>query len=347
MDFKGFSEFIYSISPDLWEHNLEIGNFKKLIIENITNRKYSYVAKCIVSGTKSDSCAYVKYYKNLKNLPPESLSYQVEREYQTIAHYFDKFNESNGFKIVKPIFVLPDKFVLATEEARGESLFRTIIKNGSFFPSETALTHLKKCLFQAGAWIKHFHSLEKFTSKQYSIDELVDYINVRFQILTEDKRRCFPQRYCPIILDFIENNKSTVANEEKKIHSSHSDYNLGNIVVNGTQVTLLDFTKIKQDSFLVDISRIYHQLLLLTFKPQYRKKTIQHLQKALLKGFGMEDADRLMLFRFFLIRHTLTHLVGITRFWQVSFIERLYNHWVLQRELNYLKYLMKRADSAT
>ena len=347
MDSKGFSEFIYSISPDLWEDNLAIGNFKKLTIENITNRKFSYVAKCTVSGTKSDSCAYVKYYKNFKKSTPKSLSCQVENEYQTITHYFDKFAESDGFRTVKPIFVIPDKFVLATEEAKGESLLQTIIKNGSFFPSETALTYLKKCLFQAGAWIKHFHSLEEISSKQYSINELVDYINVRFKVLTEDKRRCFPQRYCQIILDFIENNKSSVNNDEKKVHSSHSDYNLGNIVFNGTQITLLDFTKIKEDSFLVDISRIYHQLLLLTFKPQYRKKTILHLQKALLKGFGMEDADRLMLFRFFLIRHTLTHLVGITRFWQVSFKERLYNYWILQRELNYLKHLTNREDFAT
>ena len=347
MNSEDFSEFIYSISPDLWEHNLEIGNFEKLMIENIANRKYSYVAKCTVFGTQSDICVYVKHYKNSKNLSPESLSYQVEKEYETIVHYFNKFNESDGFKIVKPIFVFPDKFILATEEAKGENLFQTIIKNGIFFPSETALTHLRKCLFQAGAWIEHFHSLEEFGSKQYSIKELVDYINVRFQILTEDKRRCFPQRYCQIILDFIENNKSSVTNGEKRIHSSHSDYNLSNIVVNGTQITLLDFTKIKQDSFLVDISRIYHQLLLLTFKPQYREKTIQHLQKALLKGFGMEDADRFMLFRFFLIRHTLTHLVGITRFWQVGFKERLYNHWILLRELNFLKHLTNREDFAT
>ena len=345
MNSKVFNEFIYSISRELWEDKLGIGNFVDLKIEFITNRKYSLVAKCVILGSKLNSPVYIKYYKNYKNLPSESLSQQVEREYQTIVHYFDKFNQSRNFNIVEPAFVLPDKFVLVTKEAEGENLFQTIKRLGSFFPSPDNLNYLKKKLFQTGAWLKYFHSLNGSVSDEYSISDLLDYINIRFQILTEDERRHFPKDYCQRILDYIENYKSELTEKEKRINFSHSDYNLSNIIINGEQVTVLDFIKIKQDSFLVDISRIYHQLLLISFKPQYSKKIIQQLQKALLEGFGMENAHHLMLFRFFLIRHTLTHLVGITKFWQVNFKERLYNRWILYKELNYLDYLMKNANS--
>jgi Ser/Thr protein kinase RdoA (MazF antagonist) len=193
-----------------------------------------------------------------------------------------------------------------------------------------------------GGWLKYFQSLENSQPEYYSIDTLVEYLNIRLKILGEDPRRHFNPRYSKKILEFIEKNRNLVTTQELYIKSSHNDFNLSNIIIqNDSRVTILDFSKIYKDSFILDVSRVYHQLYLITFKPHYKTSVIKELQKALLKGFGLEHADRLMLFRFFLIRHTLTHLVGITRFWKVNFKERLYNHWVLHKELNYLEHLMQ------
>jgi hypothetical protein len=347
MNSTNFSNLVHSISYNLWENNLDIGQVSNLTIEEISNRKYSYVAKCLLSGTQTNSRVYVKFYKNGKNVTPDLLAQQVEREYQTILHYYNEFKKSDCFNIVKPLFTIPEKFILVTEEVAGENLYKIIGCENIFLSSGEKFKKISNSLFQVGSWLKYFHSLEEPFPTNYTIDELIEYIKVRLQILNEDKRRQFPENFSGEILTFIKKNEAAISVNELRIHSSHSDFNLGNIVVDGNRVTVLDFTKIKQDSFLVDVSRIYHQLFLITFKPQYRVKLIREFQRALLKGFGVEHADHFMLFRFFLIRHTLTHLVGITRFWQVNFKERLYNRWVLHKELSYLKYLVRNTNSVT
>ncbi len=175
---------------------------------------------------------------------------------------------------------------------------------------------------------------------------MVEYINLRLKLLTEDPRRHFAPFYWTKILKYIEKNRELVTTQELFIKPSHNDFNLGNIIIEDERVTALDFAKIKMDSFLLDISRVYHQLYLMTFKPQYRMSIIKKLRKALLEGFGMPRADQLMMFRFLLIRHTLTHLVGITRFWEKDFKERMYNYWVLYRELRLLDSLLSKKGVA-
>ncbi|GAB4368346.1 MAG: hypothetical protein Kow0042_09430 [Calditrichia bacterium] len=334
-------QLIDSIPGNLWEEQLSLGEFREVQIETISNRKYSIVARCIVRGSTSESRVYVKHYLNKKNLPPDSFREVLENEYQILARYYEKFTRSDNFRVVEPLFVVSDKFLLITREAEGQNLAQLIKSEGGFFPSKAKMRRLTDGLKRTGSWLKYYHSLEKPSPNKYSVDELLEYMKVRFNILTEDSRRRFPQHYVPRILEFVERNRYAVTEEELTVFPSHSDFNLGNVLINDGQVTVLDFGRIKEDSFLLDLSRLYHQLFLMTLKPQYRAEVIRKLQKALLRGYGMEYADRLMLFRFLLIRHTLTHLVGITRYWQVKSKERLYNYWVLYRELNYLNKLLR------
>ncbi|MEW6608585.1 MAG: hypothetical protein AB1414_14255, partial [bacterium] len=101
-----------------------------------------------------------------------------------------------------------------------------------------------------------------------------------------------------------------------------------------------DFGESQIDSSYLDITRLYHQFYLMTFKPYFRKKYLISLQKALLEGFEEASVERLLIFRFLLIRHTITHLVTITRFWKFPIYEKLYNFWVLQKELSFLDHLL-------
>jgi hypothetical protein len=335
-----FREFIFSIPSEMWENHLPIGKVGDLEIENIVTRKYSHVARCVLTGSKAISRVYVKFYKNYKNLSSTEVLQQVKTDYQTLIHYNDKFKESNVFDVVKPLFFLPDPHVLVTLEASGKTLSDTICSGCNILASEEQLQRAMQYSTRAGAWLRYFQSLENSQSEFYSVDTLIEYMNIRLKILTEDSRRHFAPSYLTRIIDYIGKNRKSVTTEELYIKPSHNDFNLGNIIVQNERVTALDFSNIKKDVYLLDVSRVYHQLYLVTFKPQCRTTTIKKMQKALLEGFGMPDADQLMMFRFLLIRHILTHLMGITRFWETGVKERMYNYWVLNRELRFLNSLL-------
>lgn len=335
---KTFIKLINEIPQHKWEESLAVGSFRSLRIERVLERKFSLIAKCEIRGQLDRNVVYIKYYKNYHQKPEKEFINIIERDFRDLIYWSDKFQCSDQFNVVKPLFVLSDKSMLVTKEVVGEDLHQLLIDFDWLFASKKIFQHLRYKIHNAGAWLHYFHSIQSSPSRDeiYSIDDLVEYMDVRLKILTEERKRHFPEIYQKRIHNFIEKHRQLVSENELKVNLSHSDFNPGNIIVNGDSVTVLDFGKVKKESFLLDVSRFYHQLFLMTFKPNVRQKMIRNLQMALLEGFGKPGANQLTIFKFLLIRHTLTHLVGITRFWQKKFQERVYNYWVLYNELKFL-----------
>lgn len=333
---KAFAKLINEIPQSKWEECMEIGSFRSLRIEGMTERKFSLIAKCKIRGQIDCNVVYIKFYKNYYQKPEKELTNIIERDFRDLVHWYEKFKCSDQFHVVKPLFVLPNKSMLVTREVAGEDLHQLLIDFDWLFASKKNFQYLRDKIHNAGAWLHYFHSIQTSKDDIYSIDDLLEYMDIRLKILTEEGKRHFPEIYREKIHDFIEKNRLLVSETELEVNLSHSDFNPGNIIVNGDSVTVLDFGKVKKESFLLDVSRFYHQLFLMTFKPNVRQKMIRNLQRALLEGFGKPGANQLTIFKFLLIRHTLTHLVGITRFWQKKFQERVYNYWVLYNELKFL-----------
>jgi len=335
-----FRKEIESIPVQRWEQSLPIGNFRHLHILKITKRPYSYVARCRLTGSDSETYVHAKYYQK-SNISEKEMSHMVEQDFQRLSYWNDKFRNSDRFGVVKPLFTIPEKSIIITKEIPGQDLLSAITKHATFFSSQNRMKKLQTSLRDIGHWLKYFQSLNPEVDERFSIDDFADYLDVRLKILGEDQRRHFPDEYGKRIRDYISQRRNLISDEELKIAYCHGDFNLGNVIANDNRVTGLDFGAREKSSFLLDVSRIYHQLFLFNLKPQFRFSVIRELQKALLEGFGSPEAERLMIFRFLLVRHTLTHLVGITRFWQKGFKERLYNYWVLWKELSFLDSLLR------
>jgi serine/threonine protein kinase len=333
---KAFLKLINDIPQNKWEECLAIGNFFSLRIERMLERKFSVVAKCKIKGQSDFSVVYIKYYKNFYKRSKNELTKIIERDFQDLNYWYAKFKCSDQFNVVKPLFILADQSMLVTKEVAGEDLHQLLVDFDWLFASRKNFQQLRHQIHNAGAWLHYFHSIQPRGDEIYSIDDLVEYLDVRLKILTEENKRHFPKIYQKKIHQYIQKHRRLVSEMELEVNLSHSDFNPGNIIVNGDSVTVLDFGKVRKESFLLDASRFYHQLYLMTFKPNIRQKMIRKLQMTLLEGFGKPGADQLTIFKFLLIRHTLTHLVGITRFWQKKLQERIYNYWVLYNELKFL-----------
>ncbi len=337
MDTTRIVSELQKINNSKWENCLEIGSFKKISVDSIITRPYSYNAKCVVEGEKGVQHVYAKFYRKHLKVKEEQLPQNVQRDFETLNFWYNKFKDSEEFSVIRPLMMLPERRLLITEESTGRTLFEILNDEAAYFPSIDAINRLKGYTYNAGVWVRRLQSFTPGLNDEYSIEGLRDYIDKRLIILTTEKKRLFSQKYRDKILGFFDAEAKKIKADELKLTYSHSDFNPGNIIVNKDKITAIDFGEIETDSHIKDISRFYHQLYLWTFKPKFRLAVFSQLQQALLEGFGRPKADQAALFRLFLIRHSLTHLITITRFWLKPVKERIYNYWVLNRELSFIR----------
>lgn len=343
MNEQNFNSILKEIPPKDWAilNLCEPISFKIL---QVMVRPYSYIAQCQICGKSSSKIVYLKVLRVVETLESNSLDERLKNEYNSLCYWYNKFKSSSEFGVIKPLLMFPEKHLLVTEEAQGDNLFDLVEKHACFYPSYSKVKNLCLRFYKVGSWIRYFQSFPnnmQNSSKRYSVEELRNYLDIRLKVLIEEKKRFFPLQYREKVLRFIERVKPQIKEEELKANLSHGDLSLSNIIVDEKKVTVLDFGPVNQDSYLLDISRLYHQLYLMTLKPIYRPSVIKQLHKALLEGYENPEVEKLTMFKLLLVRNTLTHLVTITRFWQKKFKEKVYNFYTLQRELKLLDDLMQ------
>ena len=128
-----------------------------------------------------------------------------------------------------------------------------------------------------------------------------------------------------------------MGNEKNRLSFAHTDFSLSNILVANDKVTVLDFNKCEINSPYKDLSRFYHQLYLLSFKPSYQKRVIEEMKSSFLQGYGDQNAKDHPLFKIFFIIHQVTHLGKISRFWERGLLENIYNRYLVTQVMKDLK----------
>lgn len=332
---------VHAIDPTRWENSLAIGSFQNLVILRTLNVRNSHIAVCRITGARGNATAYVKLMHGIDTVERRNIADDARNEYETLRFWHGKFADSPRFHTLQPLFALPDDHIVATLECPGQVL-ADCLAAARFFPSRKGLAKLNGSLRATGGWLRHFQAIrtEQDTTGEYSIEQMKDYLDRRLKILVEEKNRRFPARYRDRILKHLDRHRHSVPPKGLRLSLTHGDFNLSNILINGDEVTVFDFGQVIPDSHLLDAARIFHQLYLFTLKPWNRSAVFKKLQQAFLDGFGEPAVARQLIFRMILIRHTITHLVTITQFYEQSPAEQVYNLWVLAHELKLLDQLL-------
>lgn len=340
MKIPPFKNVVLSIKDEQWEKALPIGKFKYIQIDKIIQRPFSIISKCLIFGRSCNKTVYVKMYTRYFDADHDSLVKKVENDFKIATWWYGLFSETEEFNVVKPIMVIPEKCIIVTEEGKGKNLHQIIRKTTHIFSNPSNYETTVGYLRNVGKWLKYRNEILYDDKSIFSIEGLKEYINLRLKILTTSTRRKFPKLYRNKVNEYLCINVNNVKDYEYIEVVSHNDFNLGNVLVVNDKVTVLDFGKSRKDSFLLDVSKIYYHIHLYQYKPQYSINAIRRMQSSLLEGFGNKNADKLMMFRFMLIRNTITHLVNITKFWEQNLKEKLYNMWVLYKEQKNLNKLI-------
>ena len=116
----------------------------------------------------------------------------------------------------------------------------------------------------------------------------------------------------------------------------HADLNLGNVIVSGENVVVLDFTTPVSGSTYHDVAHLHMQLDLLTAKPKFRPRVTKLLQRSLVEGFQPTLDATDPLFELLTMQHVVCHLLGLVRT-EASPAVRLYNGHIQRRHRRWLR----------
>ncbi len=321
------------------DRNDELQSFR---VKRVFNRPFSLVFNIdlTLARQKSES-VFLKIYKPYDL---QSVRIALRREYEITLYWYEKFRGHPSFHIVEPLWVDFNHFILITRESLGVNLLSFLEKHVRFFPSSQNMEQAKAYLHLAGQWLAFFQQYPVEddipfldTSVRIERDYFLHYINVRMERMVMNPRILFDSRIQKAVNDVITRLCGQIDAENARYCVSHSDLSLSNILINEQHVTVLDFHKSEINSPYKDLTRLYHQLHLLSFKPEYSANTIRQLQTALLQGWGDAQADQHPLFKIYYLIHQITHLGKIARYWEHNFVENLYNRWVVRKTLKQLK----------
>jgi hypothetical protein len=221
----------------------------------------------------------------------------------------------------------PDIPALVWDEVAGDTLETMATRTARWRPAAAEMTRLEHAFHGAGRWLRVLQEGTAVDGREFSLDEMAEYVDVRLRRISElgprgldiywraRVKRVFTQARLPV--------------EALRLTSVHGDFSMSNIMFDGSRVVALDFSRFGIGSSYYDVTRLYHQLGLLLHKPWFLPSTVARLRRALLNGYDPSLRADEPIFRLFLIQHLLCHWLGLLKTsprarWQV----RGFNRWV-------------------
>ncbi|MHB2155314.1 phosphotransferase [Calditrichota bacterium GD2] len=308
-----------------------------LEIRQIIDRPFSVIMEVVMDEGRS---FFVKVYK-LRN--PEKQRAELEREFAVSRFWFDKFKDDPEHRVIEPIWLDVENLILITRKSEGENLLK-LTGRLHLFPAKRVQQRVHRSLSQAGQWLKKFQSFSIVEEVPYvkppvglTFSFLEDYILIRLQRMVQNPKLNFDEHFQQKIIDYLKSLWQKAGAQSERLTFAHTDFSLSNILAAENKVTVLDFNKCEINSPYKDLSRFYHQLYLLSFKPTFQKSVIEEMKASFLQGYGAPQAKDHPMFQIFFIIHQVTHLGKISRFWERGLLENVYNHYLVSRVLKDLK----------
>jgi hypothetical protein len=223
------------------------------------------------------------------------------------------------------------------KESQGRNLRDLIAKKARLYPSEATVNTLVEQSYRCGEWLRTFQRLtEESIQNKLSLPNLIEDIDRRLRKLEDGKRISSDWRSC--ILRYLEEQAGLVQESDLGLCGVHADFSPSNVLVNGNEVIVLDFTMYRIGSVYHDLTYFHRYFENFLHKPIFRSRTIAALQDSFLKGYGKMVNPASPIFRLFKMRHVICHFVGIAEpagsalhaRWFARRVARRYREWLAE-----------------
>lgn len=313
-----------------------------LRVERYMSRLYSDVAQLQISDGVTSCRAFVKIAKLRHGESREAMANRVKAVFDTMSWLHRSMAGSPGLSAVRPIACFPEHLAIVTEEVRGDTLRRLLESKAAWWPSPAITQQLTASLGRAGQWVRRFHDVHPPNGNRLDSAEMREYLDLRLRILTRNERLGFSESDRRRVLDAFKVRASRLTQDDLRPVPIHADFSPENVVVDGTNIAVLDFSIPATGTVYHDISHLYMQLGLLTAKPKFRPEVVGRLQAALLRGFDETLVPSHPVFELMYVQHTVCHLTGLAQN-PAGPAARVYNWHLKRRHLRWLRALVARS----
>lgn len=278
------------------------------------DRPVSYVARIAVWVEGADAPhghLFAKVFK-LKPLQGDvdAMRRRVEREFHTTSRVHAALLNDPECGAVPPMAWYPDLLAIVTEEVAGPTLLQYLSHEATWLPGRATVTDSHLVMSTVGRWIRALQSVEP-PGAPADRGSFADYINVRLTRLVEHPNAAFSSARRDGVLRHIESLVSSVRDDELTQVLIHADLSLGNVLVAGRRIVVLDFAMSRMGTTLHDLTRVHLQVGLLALKPWARRQRLRTLQEALLHGYDPALTTNHPLFRLLTLLHRVNNLTSL------------------------------------
>lgn len=277
------------------------------------DRPYSHVVRLAVRTPDSPlvlSRVFVKKLKIKADAGEARMRERVVHEFTTTQRVYDAMAGAAEMGTIRPLVHYPDALTIVTEEVAGQTLLEHLQQRAVWFPSADAVAQLERTLAATGRWIAGLQTVDA-RSGQVSADDLRAYIDLRLGKLVAAPRLGFDESRRQAVLRHIDCLAGALTPDDLGEVLVHADLALGNVIIDGARIVVLDFAMAHRGTRLQDITRLHTQLDLLCAKPQFRRAVVTRLQHALRVGFDPTLTEAAPLFRLFTLLHRINNLATV------------------------------------
>lgn len=237
----------------------------------------------------------------------EAMRARVARDHRTTRETSVAMASHDDLGVVPAVACYPDLLAIVTEEVTGPTLLDYLHQQVAWFPSTRRLDAVHQTMQRLGRWIRVFQSID-VPEDTVRLDDLRAYIDHRLQRLVHHGRGRFTADDRERVLRHIQMLGEQIPADDLRSVPVHSDLALGNVLVAGSRVVVLDFAMTKAGSKLHDLTRLCLQVDLLAIKPQMRASVVGALRESVMEGFDPALTTDHALFRLLTLLHRVNNL---------------------------------------
>ena len=285
------------------------------VVERVLSRHYSETLQLLVNSPAAEARrVFVKIARSDSNpAEREETSRRVAWAFETMARLYQAMAVAPGLSVVRPLACYPEHLAIVTEGARGVTLLHLLETRARWWPSRHTLQQLSHSVARIGEWMQQFQRVTSADTSSLSLSEMRAYIDDRLRLLVDIPKAAFSADDRRRLLNAFDAIAERVEADAIPSVLAHADFALGNVLVDGGDIVVLDFAAPARGARYHDVSHLFMQLDLLNAKPQFRPSVTRRLQEALLEGFdpGLRESEPL--FQLLLFQHVACHYLGLAR----------------------------------
>jgi Phosphotransferase enzyme family len=324
----------------LQDHEDYLQGSRAVRLVELIKRPSSQIIKIEIEFENSKNNILVKVFKpkNSSSNHFQEMRDRVRKDFDVTLMVHERLKSYPGYSTAEPVACFPELLAIVMIESPGQNLRDLIINKATYYPSKTTLDQLAEYSFACGQWLTIFQDItrEKAQGNLQPHDVVRD-IDLRLSKLVQKHGEFFSSQLRRQVLNYSERQALKVQDADLRLCGVHGDFCPANILVNGREITVLDFEMFKVGSIYQDFTYYLRHLETLSQKPVFRPKTLSILREAFVIGYDKNIDTTAPIVALFKLRHIICHLVDILDLAGKPFHKRLFSKTVARRYIQALK----------